>query len=398
MLATALGDLVIHVTLSGDIFLKSRRTQPRMVQRAFANLGAALERSDLPAAVERIGRHRFRVTAPAETLTPVAEIATSVFGVASVDTMVELPADGLDRLADGVAARTAERVRGKTFAVRVKRRGRQSWRSLDLARRVGDRLVAAGGTVRLTDPEVVVAVQVLGRQAFVVEEHRRGPGGLPIGSQERVLSLVSGGFDSTVAAWMMMSRGCPVEFVHFSLTCAQSDHALAVAQHLCARWGAGMAPTVHVVEFQPVKEALLESVDSRMRQISLKVLMTKAAAHIATERHISAVLTGDALGQVSSQTLPHLVAVSHAVDVPILRPLLGMPKETIIDYARRVGTAQLSARAREVCDLSGGGPVVIDAGRHAIAAAVGAVPEAVMADAVATRKTFLLSDWRPGAL
>jgi hypothetical protein len=75
-----------------------------------------------------------------------------------------------------------------------------------------------------------------------------------------------------------------------------------------------------------------------------------------------------------------------------------MPKETIIDYARRVGTAQLSARAREVCDLSGGGPVVIDAGRHAIAAAVGAVPEAVMADAVATRKMFLLSDWRPGAL
>jgi len=213
-----------------------------------------------------------------------------------------------------------------------------------------------------------------------------------------VLALVSGGFDSTVASWMMMSRGCPVEFTHFSLSCAQSDHALAVAQQLCARWGAGMEATVHLVEFQQIKEALLASVDSRMRQITLKVLMTRAAARIASERRISALVTGDSLGQVSSQTLPHLVAVSSAVDVPVLRPLLGMPKETIIEYARRIGTAQLSARAREVCDLSEGGPVAVDAGRRAVENAAAAIPESLMADALATKKTFLLGDWRPGAM
>ena len=388
---------MIHITLSGDIFLKSRRTQPRMVQRVLANLDDAIDRAGWPATVERVGRHRFRISPPPEALSIVAETAARVFGIASVDTMAEVPVDGLDSLAESVASLTADRVRGKTFAVRVKRRGRHGWRSLDLARRVGDRLVAAGGKVRLDDPEVEVAVLVLGRQAFVVEEHRRGPGGLPIGSQERVLSLVSGGFDSAVATWMLMSRGCPVELVHFSLTCAQSDHALAVAQHLCARWGAGMKPTVHLVEFQPVREALVASVDRRMRQISLKLLMTQAAARIAGERRISAVVTGDALGQVSSQTLPHLVAISQAAEVPVLRPLLGMPKEAIIDHARRIGTAELSARAREVCDLSDGGPVAIDAGQRAIGDAVAAVPEAVMVDAVATRKSFLLSDWRPGA-
>lgn len=387
---------MIHVTLSGDIFLKSRRTQPRMVQRARANLAVALDRTGRSATVNRIGRHRFRIIA--EDQTAIAEAAATVFGTASVDTMVELAADDLGLLANGIVELAAERVRGKTFAVRVKRRGDHSWRSLDLARLAGDGLVRAGGTVHLDDPEAEVVVHVLGRQAFVVDEHRRGPGGLPLGSQEPVLALVSGGFDSTVASWMMMSRGCPVEFTHFSLSCAQSDHALAVAQQLCARWGAGMEPTVHLVEFQQIKEALLASVDSRMRQITLKVLMTRAAARIASERRISALVTGDALGQVSSQTLPHLVAVSSAVDVPVLRPLLGMPKETIIEYARRIGTAQLSARAREVCDLSEGGPVAVDAGRRAVENAAAAIPESLMADALASKKTFLLSDWRPGAM
>lgn len=387
---------MIHVTLSGDIFLKSRRTQPRMVQRARANLAVALDRTGRAATVSRIGRHRFRITA--EDQAPIADAAATVFGTASVDTMVELAANDLGLLANGVVELAAERVRDKTFAVRVKRRGDHAWRSLDLARLAGDGLVRAGGSVHLDDPEVEVVVQVLGRQAFIVDEHRRGPGGLPLGSQEPVLALVSGGFDSTVASWMMMSRGCPVEFTHFILNCAQSDHALAVAQQLCAQWGAGMEPTVHLVEFQQIKEALLASVDSRMRQITLKVLMARAAARIASERRISALVTGDALGQVSSQTLPHLVAVSSAVDVPVLRPLLGMPKETIIEYARRIGTAQLSARAREVCDLSEGGPVAVDAGRRTVENAAAAVPESLMADALATKKTFLLSDWRPGAM
>lgn len=387
---------MIHVTLSGDIFLKSRRTQPRMVERTRANLDAALERTGVPASVDRIGRHRFRVTAEGQS--PIVEAAARVFGVASVDTVVEVAADDLDQLADRVVELAADRVRGKTFAVRVKRRGKHTWRSLDLARLAGDGLVRAGGSVCLDDPDVEVAVRVLGREGFVVEEHRRGPGGLPLGSQEAVLAMVSGGFDSTVASWMMMSRGCSVEFVHLSLSCAQSDHALAVAQRLCAQWGAGMEPTVHLVEFQQVKEALLAAVDGRMRQIALKVLMVRAAAQVASERRISALVTGDALGQVSSQTLPHLVAVSRAVDIPVLRPLLGMPKETIIEYARNIGTAQLSARAREVCDLSEGGPVAVDAGRRAVENAAASVPTWLIADAVATKKTFLLADWQPGAM
>jgi thiamine biosynthesis protein ThiI len=143
---------------------------------------------------------------------------------------------------------------------------------------------------------------------------------------------------------------------------------------------------------------LFEHVDARMRQVTLKVMMARAASTIATEAEITALVTGDALGQVSSQTLPHLVAVSRSIDTPMLRPLVGLPKESIIDLARMVGTAELSARAQEVCDLSAGGPVATAASELAIANTVDRIPDEILADVVATRKIFDLKDWTPGQL
>ncbi|MCZ6462604.1 MAG: THUMP domain-containing protein, partial [Actinobacteria bacterium] len=204
---------MIHITLSGDIFLKSRRTQPRMIKRVIANLTEALHSVGYDGPVERLGSHRFAIS-PHQHVDAVVDAATRVFGTASIDTVEEVPAEDLDTLAAGIAARSADRVRGKTFGVRVKRRGRHEWRSYDLASRTGTLLVEAGGTVYLDDPEEWVNVTVLDDRAFLVAQHRKGAGGLPIGSQGPVLSLVSGGFDSIVAAWMMMSRGCPVEYVH----------------------------------------------------------------------------------------------------------------------------------------------------------------------------------------
>ena len=388
---------MIHITLSGDIFLKSRRTQPRMIKRVLASLQLALDEADCDSDLERLGSHRFALDAGDRTAA-VVERATRVFGIASVDEMEELQAGDLGHLASEVARLTSDRVSGRTFGVRVKRRGTHSWKSYDLASRSGALLVEAGGTVNLDDPQEPVDVLVMDERAFLVVAHHRGPGGLPVGTQEPVLGLISGGFDSVVAAWMMMSRGCPVEFVHFTLSCSQSDHAVAVARSLWERWGYGTDPIVHVVEFQPVKEALLKHVDARMRQVALKVLMARAASEIAGEQGILALLTGDAMGQVSSQTLPHLVAVSDASDVPIFRPLLGLPKQDIIDYARRIGTAEMSARAQEVCDLSGGRPVATGARPEMVTRSLRDVPESLMTEAVATKKTYLLRDWLPGAM
>ncbi|MCL1595157.1 MAG: THUMP domain-containing protein [Actinomycetia bacterium] len=388
----------LHVTLSGDVFLKSRRTQQHLIKKVRSNLTKALATAGYDGRIERLGTHRFGLSPDTADISNVANAALSVFGIAAVDVVIEQTFSSMDELATLAAAHSAERVTGRTFAARVKRRGTHDWTSVDLARQIGALLVAKGGHVDLTNPQETVNVTVLDERAFIVLEHTKGHGGLPIGSQERVLCLISGGFDSVVAAWMLMSRGCTIDFVHFSLNCAQSDHALAVASELTDAWGHGMAPTVHLVEFQPVKDALFEHVEPRMRQVTLKVMMAKAASEVAEREGISALVTGDALGQVSSQTLPHLVAVSQAATTPILRPLVGLPKETIIDLARTIGTAELSARAQEVCDLSEGRPVATAASRNAVDATVTSVPEHVLADATATAKVFKLADWSPGQL
>lgn len=389
-------EATVHVTLSGDVYLKSRRTQKGLIARVRRNLEIAQHKAGHQGGLDRIGTHRFSLSPTPELHQSVIDASATVFGVASVDTVVELAFNDFDDLVLAVADASEHQIQNTTFAVRPKRRGAHAWKSPDLARAVGSVLVERGGRVDLTNPGVEVAVRVLDDRAFLVTDHTPGAGGLPLGTQERVLCLLSGGFDSVVAAWMLMSRGCPVDFVHFSLNCAQSDHALAVGRELWDRWGHGTDPTVHLVEFQPVKDALFADVESRMRQVTLKVMMARAADDIARNQSIAALVTGDSIGQVSSQTLPHLVAVSASSQTPILRPLSGLPKESIIDLARRVGTAELSARAQEVCDLSEGRPVATSARDREIDDSVEQIPDAVLADALTTAKSFKLRDWTPG--
>lgn len=397
-MANTTADTTLHITLSGDIYLKSHRTQKRLIRRVVSNIESALRASGHGRQLKRIGSHRFEVTVEPDDVADVQRATLSVFGVSAADVVEEVAFTTIEDLAEIVRASMTTTVSGRTFAARVKRRGTHDWNSVDLARLIGSALIDVSAGVNLTNPDVEVNVLVLDDRAFLVVDHQKGSGGLPIGTQDRVLCLVSGGFDSVVAAWMLMSRGCPIDFVHFSLNCAQSDHALAVARELWTTWGHGTEPTVHLVEFQPVKDALFEHVDARMRQVALKVMMADAASRIAKAEGITALVTGDALGQVSSQTLPHLVAVSNATDMPILRPLLGLPKETIIDLARKVGTAELSARAQEVCDLSAGGPVATAATEQSISNTVSRIPEHVLSDVVETRKTFDLRDWTPGQM
>jgi thiamine biosynthesis protein ThiI len=257
--------LTLHVTLSGDVFLKSRRTQKRLIKRVRANLRSAVADAGYEGPMGRIGTHRFELSPPPEQLDAVGNAALSVFGISSVDTVTLIEYDTIDELARRVGELSLNSVTGRSFAARVKRRGNHDWNSMDLAKLIGSELFDASVGVDLRDPDVEVRVTVLDDQAYLVVNHERAPGGLPLGTQDTVLCLVSGGFDSVVAAWMLMSRGCPVDFIHFSLNCAQSDHALAVARELWTTWGHGTSPTVHLVEFQPVKDALLENVDARRR-------------------------------------------------------------------------------------------------------------------------------------
>ncbi|MDQ3931777.1 MAG: THUMP domain-containing protein, partial [Actinomycetota bacterium] len=384
---------VLLVSLAGEIHVKSARTRARF-QRVFChNLQRALDRLAPGSRFEPVGGGRFLVAS--SHLAGAVEAATTTFGCQRVERACALAWRSLDELAERVAEAARDSVAGRTFAVRVRRRGDHPWGSPDAQRLIGDLLRPVSGGVDLDRPEVEVRVLVLGERAWIVEEDWLGPGGMPLGTQERCLALLSGGFDSPVAAHMVMRRGSRVDFLHVRLDCAQSEQALAVAYALWRRWGAGTSPLAWVVDFGQVRQALLDLVAPRLRQVVLKQLMFRAADVVARDLGIPALVTGEAIGQVSSQTLHHLAEIDAACTRIVLRPLAGFDKDEIVTRSRAIGTHGLSLRAQEVCDLAGG-PVAVAARRSTLTRAQASLPEGLVEAAAATRRVIALEHWVPG--
>jgi thiamine biosynthesis protein ThiI len=382
--------LVVHP--SGEIYIKSARTRRRF-HRLLADHVRTCLMTSAPKA--RLVDRKQNLRVVGDDLEAASVALARVFGVHKVTRVHPIEMEDLDSLADAVGDLTRERVRGRTFAVRVKRKGIHTWTSLDASLAIAKRIFDDARGVDLSNPEETVMVEVRQNMAYLVTHHWDGPRGLPSGGQERSLSLFSGGFDSPVATWMMMRRGSQIDFVHFTLECSQSEHALSVAHTLRQQWGSGPSPIFWRVDFQPAREALLEYVDSRYRQVVLKQLMVAAADALADRLGIHALITGDAVGQVSSQTLSHLAAIDRYCTRSIIRPLAGMLKEEIIDWARRIGTASLSERAKEVCDLSDG-PVSVFARWARLEAAHESLPPEIVSEALGLLEAVALDDWVPG--
>lgn len=383
---------MILLTLSSEIHIKSPRTRGWFLRVLRENLSRKLA-SDAPAA--RLVKTWDRLYIEGGDLEAAATAATECFGIQRVDVVRAIPLTSLENLSKAVAEVAGARVKGKTFAVRVQRRGTHGWRSIDAERLMGHYLYPEAAGVDLTSPEVTIRVHVIDAMAFVVEKSLPGPDGLPLGVQGKTLTLLSGGFDSAVAAWLIMRRGSKTDFVHFLMDCAQSEHAMAVAYELCSKWGKGSAPLVHVLDFQPIKEALTRRVDSRLRQVILKQYMVEAADRLAENLLVEVLVTGESVGQVSSQTIEHLVAIDRHCSKTILRPLAGFTKQEIIAWSRRIGTHDLSARAKEVCNLAVG-PVAVAARRAELDAARGAMDPGLVGRALETRKVLAVEDWGPG--
>lgn len=386
-------DAILVLTLGSEIYVKSDRTRRRFWARLRANLVAALERDRVVGDVDTLERNRMVV----RTSEPFAAADTirQVFGIHRVDLGVPLAWRDLDDLATATAAVAGDHVDGSTFAVRVRRSGGHEWGSPDAARAIGTALLERSAGVDLDDPEVEVNVLVIDERAWYLERSWDGPGGLPLGTQDRCLALLSGGFDSPVAAWRIMGRGCPVDFLHVRLECAQSDHAIAVAYELWRRWGAGTTPLAWTIDFTDVKTAIEERVPPRLRQVILKQLMFAASDRLAERLDLPAVITGEAIGQVSSQTLHHMAEIDRMCARTVLRPLVGEEKNDIVERAHAIGTGELSARAHEVCDLAGS-RVAIAAQRTTLERAMAELPEDLAARAADEPRVVSLADWMPG--
>ncbi len=347
--ADGLGELCVLMKL-GEIVLKG--SNRKLFERRLHNNIRASVRDLGEVRVSQRGSGVIIVRRPGASDIEVAEIAdrmANVMGVVWVHLVRRVPKDTAS-ITD-VAVRSMEGREG-SFAVRARRRDKRfEMTSSELAGYLGSEIVKAYGyPVKLKHPDNTLYVEVDKDEAFVFTDGTPGQGGLPAGMSGRGLVLMSGGIDSPVAAHRMIRRGLKVDFLHFSgmpFTGPESIYKAYSLVRQLDRYQVGSR--LFVVPFGKAQQQLKSSGIERLQIVAQRRLMLKTAEVLADDLKAECLITGDALGQVSSQTMANLTALDDAVDLPILRPLIGMDKTEIMDQARRIGTLAISELPDEDC-------------------------------------------------
>ncbi|PIE23548.1 MAG: tRNA 4-thiouridine(8) synthase ThiI [Planctomycetota bacterium] len=341
----------------GEIALKGKN-QRRFEQRLLDNLRAVTSLRP-----QKRARGRYYL-GPVEDAQALAKRCSEVFGVMSSSPALRVESDlevirrqALALVKNWLQRRRASRAASVPFRVTVKRQDKRfAQRSQELAPELGALLLESFPVLRvdLHQPELELGVEIRSEGSFLFVERIPGPGGLPVGSSGRVLVLLSGGIDSPVAAWQMMKRGCTCDFVHFDgrpfTGPAAAEKVRALAERL-RRWQG--RSRLHFVPFSPLQLAIRDSGREDYRTLLYRRSMLRIAEQIALEQGHEALVTGDSLGQVASQTLSNLRTVDAALsELPVLRPLLSFDKEETIAFARRIGSFDISIRPHEdACTL-----------------------------------------------
>ncbi|MGQ0562958.1 MAG: tRNA uracil 4-sulfurtransferase ThiI [Gemmatimonadota bacterium] len=345
---------LVLVRLAPELTLKAPRTRAHFVQRLLRNMRDAFNAAGASARIEtEWGRIYAHLDSPA-----AVPVLGRVFGISSYSVIdATVPAE-LDAIVERGVEIFRDHVTGHSFAVRAHRAGTHAFRSKDVEMELGGRLLPFARKVDLTRPEATAFVEIRQDQAYLFTSREPGSGGLPLGVEGRAVSLISGGYDSAVSSWLMLKRGIALDYVFCNLGGDAYERAVVqVTKALADDWSYGMQPKLYVVDFdEPVRDLKEKARDSYW-QVVLKRLMYRAASKIGDAGGADAIITGEAVGQVSSQTLPNLRAIEPASSLPVFRPLLGFDKEEIIARARTIGTAALSEQVKEYCAIAPGKPV-----------------------------------------
>jgi len=340
-----MNSIVVHYQ---EIALKGKN-RPWFLARLVRNLRAAVADLDVRAVRPLMGRIEL-VLGPNITREEVGERLRRTFGVANFSYAARTELD-LDVLSRDILHDLRDRTCG-SFRVSAKRADKRfPMTSPEVEREVGGRIkTARGWKVDLEHAELVVHIELLTGEAFYFFGKERGPGGLPTGTAGRVVCLLSGGIDSPVAAHRMMKRGCSVTCVHFHsypiLSRASQDKARELVA-LLTKWQ--RRSRLYLVPFGDIQQQVVLAVPAPMRVIVYRRLMMRIAEQIARARGAQALVTGDVVGQVASQTLENLAVIGSTVTLPVFRPLIGMDKEEITAEAMRLGSYTISIIPDQDC-------------------------------------------------
>lgn len=329
----------------GEIFLKSEPVLRIYEKKLINNIKSALKKEDVKFKIYKL---RGRIFVQTKQIEKACEILRKVFGIVSFSPCYNLKTSSLKKIQNFVKKNYPKWIKKKEkFAARARRVGKHKFTSQQLAKAVGD---VIDRKVDLTKPDVEVGIELRDENCYIYTETIKGLGGLPVSTSGKVLCLISGGIDSPIAAWLMMKRGCNIVLLHFHSFPLISKKSIEKTKDIAKLLTAYQNRIkIHFVPFSKIQQEIKTKVLAKYRIVLYRRFMLRIAEEIAKKEKIKAIVTGDSLAQVSSQTLDNMAVIDEAVGMSVLRPLIGMDKVEIIDLAKKIGSYEVSIRPQEDC-------------------------------------------------
>lgn len=298
-------------------------------------------------------RDRITIMLNGEDPEPISEQLKGVFGIQSFSLALKCETN-LDAIKEAALTAVQEVYEQRnTFKVSTKRSYKQfELDSNEMNREIGGHVLrnTENLTVNVKQPDVHLRIEIREQATYITFKDVKGAGGLPVGSSGRAMLMLSGGFDSPVAGYQAMKRGIQIEAVHFFSPPYTSERAKQKVIDLTECLAAyGGEIKLHIVPFTKIQELIHKQVPENYTMTSTRRMMLKIADKIREKRDALAIITGESLGQVASQTLESMYAINHVTNTPIIRPLIAVDKNDIIDEARRIGTYETSIQPFEDC-------------------------------------------------
>ncbi|MCS7093794.1 MAG: tRNA uracil 4-sulfurtransferase ThiI [Candidatus Aenigmarchaeota archaeon] len=332
-----------------EIFLKSERVFRIYESKLIKNIFDHLKRENVKVEVKRAERGRIFIFT--NEVKSCLNVLKNIFGIHSFSPAIYLKTREKEELAKFIRENYERLIpKNKTFAIRVNRSFDTEYTSKELESYLGSFVERK---VDLEKPDIQINFDIRKIGTFVYTQIYQGPKGLPISSSGRVISLLSGGIDSPVASYFAMKRGCEVVYLHFSgfpITSKKSIEKVEKIVKVLNKYQ--IRSKLYVAKIGEYQLKMKNLIDPKYLIIMYRRLMFRVAEKIAKSENAEALVTGESLAQVSSQTLHNLKVIESVVKIPVLRPLIGFDKEEIIEISKRIGTYDISIMpCEDTCSL-----------------------------------------------